>query len=65
MLVARVHVHVGAVGEFLAGAADDLLKMGLRLVELVFLHRAQTGLVVLDGLRDLGSSAMDFFAVGF
>src|ERR1700738_2481864 len=47
MLVAGIEVKGGPVGEFLDGAADDLLKMRLRLIEFMFLHGAQTGFVTL------------------
>src|ERR1700690_386135 len=40
----------GAIGQLLAGAGKNLLKVGLRLVELVFLHGAQTCLVILHSL---------------
>ena len=65
MLVADVEVNRGAVGQFLAGAADHLLKMRLRLVELMLLHRAQAGFVALQGLRIAGIFRTVFFAVGF
>src|SRR5579864_862288 len=50
MLIAGVEVHVGAVGEFLAGSGDDLLEMRLGLVELVFLHGAEACFVALQRL---------------
>src|SRR5580700_6440319 len=50
LLIARVQVNRGAVCQFLAAPADHFLEVGLRLVEFVFLHRAQTGLVILHSL---------------
>ncbi len=65
MLGAGTHVHGGAVGEFLAGAANNLLKMGLGLIELVLLQGAQAGLVVLDGLRKAGIVSHGLFGGRF
>ena len=65
VLVARVHVDIGAIGQFLAGTAEDLLKVRLGLVKLVFLHRAQTSLVVLDSLRDPRIIGHGLFRSGF
>src|SRR5258708_34745756 len=51
MLVAGIGIKGGAVGQCLDGAADDLLRMRLRLSELMFLHGAQAGFVPLESLR--------------
>ena len=51
MLVAYAEMNVGAVGQFLAGPSNDLLKLGLRLVEFVLLHGAQSGFITLQRLR--------------
>src|SRR5579872_311086 len=50
VLVAGVQMYVGAVGQLLARSGNDLLEIRLGLVELVFLHGAQPGLVTLQGL---------------
>src|SRR5215469_14599247 len=51
MLVAGVNVDRGAVGQLLAGSGERLLKEAFGLVKLAFLHRTQTGLIVLYRLR--------------
>src|ERR1700716_1380661 len=51
MLVAGIEMKGGAVGKFLDGTANDLLKMRLRLIGLVLLHGAQSGFVTLQSLR--------------
>ncbi len=54
MLVADAEMNGGAVDQLLAGTGQHLLKMRLRLVELVLLHGAQAGFIALQGLGDAG-----------
>ncbi len=51
MLVTDVQVHRGAIGQFFHGSGNNLLKMRLGLVEFMFLHGAEAGLVALQSLR--------------
>ncbi len=51
MLVADAEMNAGPVNQFFDGSGDDLLKMGLRLVEFMLLHGAQSSFVTLQRLR--------------
>src|ERR1700693_700301 len=65
MLVTDAEMNVGAVDQFFAGAGNDLLKMRLRLVELVLLHGAQSGFVALQRLRVTGIFRYGLLRGGF
>jgi hypothetical protein len=47
-------VHGGTIGQFPAGSGHHLLEQALGALELVLLHSAQTGLIVLHSLLKLG-----------
>src|SRR5690349_20856980 len=54
VLVTGVEMSSGAVCQFRTGAGYNLLKMALGFVELVFLHGAQSRLVILHSLCKTG-----------
>src|ERR1700722_20700207 len=50
LLVACIQVNGSSVCKLLAGARENLLQVGFRLVEFVLLHGAQTRYIVLHSL---------------
>ena len=53
-VIASTDVNRSAVSQFAVAPGNDFLKKGLGLVVLMFLHRAQSSLVGLQQLRELG-----------